>query len=128
MLDQIAIVDEVHGLAFIDAGRPARDIAGYALTAIENIQLLDTRLRMDSCAADHARQNQRQGPCNSSHDHHSRSCPQPLHTFYDITATEIGADVEFIRAASGPARPRAGLTGTTTSAVISAWGPCDLPM
>src|ERR1700730_12352961 len=31
VLDEIAGVDEVHRLAFVDAGRPARNIAGNAL-------------------------------------------------------------------------------------------------
>ncbi len=44
VFDQIAIVDEVHRLAFVDTGRPARNIAGDALTAIENVEFLDTGL------------------------------------------------------------------------------------
>jgi hypothetical protein len=41
MLDQVAIVDEIHRFAFIDTGRPTRNIAGDALTAIENVELFD---------------------------------------------------------------------------------------
>ncbi len=43
MLDQVAIVDERHRLAFVDAGRPAGDIAGDALAAVEDVELLDGR-------------------------------------------------------------------------------------
>ncbi|HTE98695.1 MAG TPA: hypothetical protein VK621_08675, partial [Bradyrhizobium sp.] len=41
VFDQIAVVDEVHGLAFVDSGRPPRNIAGDAFTAIENIKFFD---------------------------------------------------------------------------------------
>jgi len=44
MLDQVTVVDEGHRLAFIDAGRPARNIAGNALAAIEDVKLLDAGL------------------------------------------------------------------------------------
>ena len=43
MLDQIAAVDEVHRLADVDARRPARNVAGDAFAAIEDIEALDTR-------------------------------------------------------------------------------------
>jgi hypothetical protein len=43
MFDQIATVDEVHRLAHVHAGRPARNIAGDAFTAIEDIEALDAR-------------------------------------------------------------------------------------
>jgi hypothetical protein len=45
MLDQVAVVDEIHRLAFVDAGRPSRNVTGNTLTAIENVKLFDTCLR-----------------------------------------------------------------------------------
>src|SRR5262249_10608616 len=45
--DEIAIVDEVHGFADVDAWRPARDIASYALPAVQYVELLDHALCCD---------------------------------------------------------------------------------
>jgi hypothetical protein len=44
MFDEIAIVDKVHRLAFVDAWRPPRNVAGDALPAIENVEFLDACL------------------------------------------------------------------------------------
>src|SRR3954464_10765055 len=44
VLDEIAAVDEVHRLALVEAGRPARDVSGGALPAIEHVELFDTGL------------------------------------------------------------------------------------
>src|SRR3984893_13716611 len=44
VFDQIAVVDEVHGFAFVDSRRPARNIAGDAFTAIENVKFFDAGL------------------------------------------------------------------------------------
>ena len=41
VLDQVAVVDEVHRLADIDARRPARDVARDAFAAIEDVELFD---------------------------------------------------------------------------------------
>src|SRR5215475_6569877 len=45
--DEVAIVDEVHRLADVDAWRPARDIASYALPAVQYVELLDPALCCD---------------------------------------------------------------------------------
>ena len=45
VLDEIAIVDEVHRLAFVDAGRPTRDVAGDPLAAIEDVEFFHPGLR-----------------------------------------------------------------------------------
>src|ERR1039458_3660848 len=52
-LDQIAIVDEVHRLAFVDTGRPARHIAGGALPAIEDVKFFNTGLARLRVAGTH---------------------------------------------------------------------------
>lgn len=44
VLHEIAAVDEVHRLALIETGRPARDVAGGALAAIEHVEFFDTGL------------------------------------------------------------------------------------
>ena len=44
VLDEIAGVDEIHRLAFVHAGRPARNVAGDALAAIDDVEFLDARL------------------------------------------------------------------------------------
>src|SRR5262245_54950662 len=44
VLDQVAVVDEVHRLADVHARRPARDIARDALAAIQDVEALDSRL------------------------------------------------------------------------------------
>jgi hypothetical protein len=44
VLDQVAIVHELHGLADVDAWRPERNVAGDALATIEDVKPLDTRL------------------------------------------------------------------------------------
>src|SRR5712672_4243302 len=49
VFDQIAVVAEVHGFAFVDSRRPPRNVAGDAFTAIENVKFFDAalaRLRM----------------------------------------------------------------------------------
>ena len=43
VLDEIAAVDEIHRLALVQAGRPARDVPGGALPAIEDVELFDAR-------------------------------------------------------------------------------------
>src|SRR5262249_16166538 len=42
-LEQITIIHEGHGLPDVDAGRPARDISGHTLAAIENVEPLQAR-------------------------------------------------------------------------------------
>src|SRR5687767_3192919 len=42
MLDEIAVVDERHALAFVDPRRPARDVAGDAFAAVEDVKALHT--------------------------------------------------------------------------------------
>src|SRR5215510_5837848 len=44
VLDQVAIVHEVHGLADVHPGRPARDVAGDALAAVQDVELFHARL------------------------------------------------------------------------------------
>ncbi len=59
MFNQVAIVREIHGLADIDAGRPARNVAGNALAAIEDVEPLHSRLDLDRLDSEfsEARQN-----------------------------------------------------------------------
>jgi hypothetical protein len=45
MADQVAVVHEVHRLAEVDARRPAGDVAGHALAAVEDVQALDSGMR-----------------------------------------------------------------------------------
>src|SRR5436190_12541139 len=40
VMDEIAVIDEVHGLADINAGRPKRNVAGNSFAAIENVELI----------------------------------------------------------------------------------------
>jgi hypothetical protein len=42
--DQVAVVDEVHRLADVDARRPAGDVARDPFSAIENVELLNAGL------------------------------------------------------------------------------------
>ena len=49
VFDEIAIVDEVHRFAFVEARRPARNITGDSLAAIEDVEFFHAglfRLRM----------------------------------------------------------------------------------
>lgn len=41
---KVTIIDEIHRLADIDARRPARNVAGDAFAAIENVKFIDARL------------------------------------------------------------------------------------
>ena len=53
VLDQVAVVDEIHRLADVHARRPARNVAGNALAAIEEVEPLDAlgRLGEGGCVA-----------------------------------------------------------------------------
>ena len=43
VVDQVAVVDEIHRLADIDARRPAGNVAGDTFAAIENVEFVDAR-------------------------------------------------------------------------------------
>jgi hypothetical protein len=52
VFDQITAIDEVHRLPHVHARRPARNVAGDSLAAIENVETLDPRfaaLRTGRC-------------------------------------------------------------------------------
>jgi len=77
VLDEVAAVDEVHRLALVDTGRPARDVAGDALPAIEDVELLDTGVRGGE--AEPARQHR-----------HSKS-RNPFHVDVSLSARDVRA-------------------------------------
>src|ERR1700757_103418 len=82
MLDEIATVDEVHRLAFVDTGRPARNIAGDAFAAIENVEFFDARfagLRMGRTA-----QHYRSQKCRCETNRSIHVVP-PLPRFFGIS-------------------------------------------
>jgi hypothetical protein len=41
MVNEVAFIDEIHRLADIDPRRPARNVAGDAFAAIENVEFVD---------------------------------------------------------------------------------------
>jgi hypothetical protein len=84
VFDEIAVVDEVHRFAFVDAGRPPRDIAGDAFTAIENVKFFDAWLaRLRIAGID--RQDQCQNYCHQTTYSTHVISPSP-------TAAELPAD------------------------------------
>ena len=48
-MDEIAVIDEVHRLADIDAGRPERNVAGNSFAAIENVELIHAGFGLRGC-------------------------------------------------------------------------------
>ena len=52
VLDQVAVVDEIHRLADIHAGRPARNVAGDAFAAVQDVEPLEPALCADAAPAD----------------------------------------------------------------------------
>ena len=71
VLDQVAVVDEIHRLADVDARRPARNVAGDALAAIEDVESLDAGLGLRrGCQG---RNYQRRHRCNAD--------SRPLHNY-----------------------------------------------
>ena len=50
MMYEVTVVDEIHRLADIDARRPARNVAGDAFAAIENVEFIDAQFGLrQSC-------------------------------------------------------------------------------
>src|SRR5436853_5640781 len=49
VMDEIAVIDEVHRLADVNAGRPKRNVAGNSFTAIEYVEPIHAGFGLRGC-------------------------------------------------------------------------------
>src|SRR5438105_7370670 len=49
VMDEIAVIDEVHRLAGVDAWRPEGNVAGNSFAAIENVELIHAGFGLRGC-------------------------------------------------------------------------------